>query len=106
VFPYYLLEPYLFAVLWWLSRPGTALNWRAVVPLLLTIDVFIVKAAQSVPSSSLSVIASVLSSFVVGLATGLVTLDLLRTPEAAMHAPTPRLDHRRQVVRAVQDARG
>jgi hypothetical protein len=106
VFPYYLLEPYLFAVLWWLSRPGTALNWRAVVPLLLTIDVFIVKAAQSVPSSSLNVIASVLSSFVVGLATGLVTLDLLRTPEAAMHAPTPRLDHRRQVVRAVQDARG
>ncbi len=105
VFPYYLLEPYLFAVLWWLCRPGNALNWRAVVPLLLTIDVFIVKAAQSLPSSSWGVVASVVSSCVVGGAIGLVTLDLLRTPDAAMQVPAARLDHRRQGVAAVQDAR-
>jgi len=28
VYPYYLLEPYVFAALWWLARPGSALNWR------------------------------------------------------------------------------
>lgn len=106
VFPYYLLEPYLFAVLWWLGRPGNALNWQVVVPLLLTIDVFIVKAAQSMHSNSWGVVVSVVSSFVVGFAAGLVTLDLLRTPEPAMQAPVPRLDHRRQGVAAVQDSRG
>ena len=49
VFPYYLFEPYLFALLWWLARPGSALNWRGRVPLLLTIDVFIVDGASASP---------------------------------------------------------
>ena len=104
VFPYYLLEPYLFATLWWLSRPGSALNWRAAVPLLLTIDVFIVKVASTPPAGSWGVAASVVSSSVVVLALGLVTLDLLRTPVPAAHVPIPR--HRPQCVVAPQDARG
>jgi hypothetical protein len=103
VFPYYLLEPYLFAVLWWLSRPGSALNWRAMVPLLLTIDVFVTKAAALVASGA---VASVASSAVIGLAIGLVTIDLLRAPEPTMQAPIPHLEHRPQGVAAAQDARG
>ena len=106
VFPYYLLEPYVFAVLWWLSRPGTAFNWRVVVPLLLTIDVFVTKAAVVVTPSASGAIASVASSSVVGLAIGLVTMDLLRAPQPAIQAPIPRLDHRAQGVAAAQDARG
>jgi hypothetical protein len=31
---YYLLEPYVFAVVWWLARPGPVAHWRVVVPLL------------------------------------------------------------------------
>ncbi len=103
VFPYYLLEPYLFAVLWWLGRPGNPLNWRAVVPLLMTIDVFIIKAAASAPSPW-GVVASLASSSVIGLSIGLVTLDLVRSPVGAMHVAVPALDHRPQGVGAVQDA--
>ena len=32
---YYLLEPYVFAVVWWLARPGPVARWRVVVPLLI-----------------------------------------------------------------------
>jgi hypothetical protein len=33
--PYYLLDPYVFAAIWWLRRPGRVLHWRLAVPLLL-----------------------------------------------------------------------
>jgi len=33
--PYYLLDPYVFAAIWWLGRPGRVLSWRLAVPLLL-----------------------------------------------------------------------
>ena len=33
--PYYLLDPYVFAAIWWLGRPGRVLHWRLAVPLLL-----------------------------------------------------------------------
>ena len=33
--PYYLLDPYVFAAIWWLGRPGRVLHWRVAVPLLL-----------------------------------------------------------------------
>ena len=81
VFPYYFFEPYLFAVLWWLARPGTALNWRAVVPLLLTIDVFIAMAATASPFSAAGAAESVIASVVVGAAMALVMFDLLRAPD-------------------------
>ncbi|MFZ2032385.1 MAG: hypothetical protein WAW53_01375 [Candidatus Dormiibacterota bacterium] len=104
VFPYYLLEPYLFAVLWWLGRPGNAFNWRAVIPLLLTVDVFIVKAAASSAPNPWGVVASLASSSVIGLAIGLVMLDMLRAPVPAMHAPIPILDRHLHGVTSVQDA--
>lgn len=83
-FPYYLLEPYVFAVLWWLARPGDARNWRALVPLLLTIDVFVIKAALLSPFSAGGVVAGVSSSVIVAAATALVMVDLLRTPASAV----------------------
>ena len=33
--PYYLLDPYVFAAIWWLARPGRILDWRLAAPLLL-----------------------------------------------------------------------
>jgi hypothetical protein len=82
-FPYYLFEPYVFAVLWWLARPGTSFNWRVVVPLLLTVDVFIVMAATASPSSTVGVAESVIASVVVCACIALVMLDLLREPSAS-----------------------
>ena len=77
VFPYYLPEPYVFAALWWLARPGSALNWRALIPLLLTVDVFVVKAALMSPFSAWGAVAGVTSSTALAVAAGLVTFDLL-----------------------------
>jgi hypothetical protein len=36
VWPYYLVDPYVFSAIWWLGRPGTSLNWRVACPALLT----------------------------------------------------------------------
>jgi hypothetical protein len=87
VFPYYLLEPYVFSAIWWLARPGTALNWRAAVPVLLTLDVFIVKAALISPHSAWDVAASLVSSATVGVALALVTVDLLRSTDGFGRMP-------------------
>ena len=105
VFPYYFFEPYLFAVLWWLARPGTALNWRAVVPLLLTIDVFIAMAATASPFSAAGAAESVIASVVVGAAMALVMFDLLRAPD---DSSANRVAHEASYQRSmpiVQDAR-
>jgi hypothetical protein len=104
VFPYYFFEPYVFAVLWWLARPGTALNWRAFVPLLLTADVFIAMAATASPFSTAGAAESVITSVVVGTAIALVTFDLLRAPDDSSalrvaHASSPR------IMPVTQDAR-
>jgi hypothetical protein len=104
VFPYYLLEPYVFAAMWWLSRPGSALNWRALVPLLLTIDVFIVKAASISPFSASGAVEGVVSSTVVGVAVALVAFDLLHSQGHATAADAHRPDHRPQHVPAARHA--
>ncbi len=96
VFPYYLLEPYVFALLWWLARPGTARNWRGMVPLLLTIDVFIVKIAAQIPFTAVGAVTSVLSSAVIVVAIALVTIDLIRLPSPAVHATDRRLESNAQ----------
>ncbi len=104
VFPYYLLEPYVFSILWWLARPGTALNWRAVVPLMLTIDVFIVKAASTSPFSAWGEAASVLSSAVIAVAITMVTIDLLRSPAPSLRADDRHLEHLSPSLPLVQEA--
>ncbi len=94
VFPYYLLEPYVLASIWWLARPGRVRNWRALIPLLLTIDVFIVKIALISPGSPWSIVASLVSSAAVAVALALVSFDLVRSPGSAPVAraviPDPR----------------
>jgi hypothetical protein len=105
VFPYYLLEPYVFAVMWWLARPGSARNWRAVVPLLLTLDVFVVKAALTSPSSTWGVVASLVSSATAGVALTLVTVDLLRSTENVSAARAVLHDHRSRSIATVRDAK-
>ena len=82
VFPYYLAEPYVFASIWWLARPGRAISWRALVPLLLTVDVFIVKASLQAPFSTWGALGGVASSAVLAGAVTLVMFDLLRSPVA------------------------
>lgn len=77
-FPYYLLEPYAFAALWWLARPGSALNWRVAVPLLLTADAFISKQASGLPFDGLGLGEGIASSAVLAFVIVLVTVDLLR----------------------------
>jgi hypothetical protein len=104
VFPYYLLEPYVFGAIWWLARPGSALNWRAAVPALLTIDMFIVMLALLSPESAWGIFASVLASAVMGVTIALVTVDLLRSPAVAAQARPVRHEHHSQAIPAVQDA--
>ena len=103
VFPYYLFEPYVFAVLWWLARPGTALNWRVVVPVLLTIDVFIVMAATTSPAGAAAAAASVTSSVLVAVCVALVTCDLFRAPDGVPAISVER-DASRRRIPVAQDA--
>jgi hypothetical protein len=105
VFPYYLFEPYAFAAIWWLARPGSARNWRAVVPLLLTIDVFMVKTALISPSSTWGVVMGLLSSATVAVAVALVIHDLLSSTENASAAHAVLHDHRHGAIATAQDAR-
>ena len=83
VFPYYLVEPYVFGTLWWLARPGSALNWRAVVPLLVTADVFLAKAGTMPLVAAWAVVEGVGSSAIIAVVVALVTADLIRSPSVA-----------------------
>ena len=89
---------------WWLARPGSARTWRAVVPGLLTIDVFIVKAASISPFSAWGIVAGITSSATVAIAVALVTFDLLRSPEHAVDHVVQRV-HSPQTRPAAQEAR-
>ena len=79
VFDYYLVEPYIFGVVWWLARPGSALNWRVLVPVLLTADVLLLKLGEVVPAGRL-VAVGVASSTIIAVVVAMVTADLWRSP--------------------------
>ncbi len=83
VFSYYLVEPSVLGTLWWLARPGSALNWRAVVPLLLTSDVFLAKAGTAPLVPGVAVAEGVTSSTLIAVVVALVAADLVRSPRAA-----------------------
>jgi hypothetical protein len=85
-YPYYLLEPYVFATIWWLARPGSAANWRIAVPLLLTADAFIAKQDATLPFTGLGLIEGVTSSALLAIVIGLVLRDLLRVHTAPTRA--------------------
>jgi hypothetical protein len=75
-FPYYLLEAYVFAAVWWLARPGSALNWRIAAPVLVTSGAFLAEWAKSLPLSGLGVVEGVVSSLILATVIALVMLDL------------------------------
>jgi len=104
VYPYYLVEPYVFSILWWLARTSKALNWRVTAPLLLTVDVFIVKAASTSPFSAGGATEGVLSSAVIAVAIAMVTIDLLRWPERSTQAADSRMDRLPERIPSTQDA--
>lgn len=87
--PYYVLESYVFAAVWWLARPGSAWNWRIVVPLLLTADVFLGKWAESLPAAGTPFVQEgIISSAILALVATLVLAEFLlgragRTSSAA-----------------------
>jgi hypothetical protein len=83
VFPYYLVEPYVFGALWWLARPRSARNWRVLVPLLLTADVFLAKAGTTLPIGGLWVAEGVTSSAIITVTVALVTADLFQPARVA-----------------------
>jgi hypothetical protein len=74
--PYYLLEPYVFAAVWWLARPGSALNWRIGAPLLLTAGAFLAEWGRSLPASGLGMVEGVVSSLILATVIVLVAVDL------------------------------
>ena len=88
VLPYYLLEPYVFAAIWWLARPGSVLNWRMAGPLLLTADVFISKQASTLPLNGLGLGEGIASSTVLAVVIALVAIDLFRGPAAEPSDPS------------------
>ena len=104
VFAYYLAEPYVLATIWWLARPGGALNWRGLVPLLLSIDVFIIKVALISPFSTWGSIEGVTSSAVIAVAVGLVTYDLLHASANVSAANSIDDQALRQATPAIQEA--
>jgi hypothetical protein len=82
VFDYYLVEPYIFGVVWWLARPGSALNWRALVPVLLTADVLFSRLGEVVSTDWL-IAEGVTSSVIIAVVVAMVTTDLRRSPRHA-----------------------
>ena len=78
VFDYYLVEPYIFSVVWWLARPGSARNWRALAPVLLTADVLLSKLGELVSTDWL-IAEGVTSSLILAVVVAMVTADLWRT---------------------------
>jgi hypothetical protein len=44
--PYYLLDPYVFAAIWWLGLPGRVVNWRLAVPLLVAAGDIVLAAIE------------------------------------------------------------
>jgi hypothetical protein len=103
VYPYYLLEPYVFGAAWWLARPGNALNWRASVPVLLTADVFMAKSAATLPFDGWGLAEGVTSSVILALVVAMVVLDLSRTPAGAQASLSSSRDDQADAIVHVPD---
>jgi hypothetical protein len=78
VFDYYLVEPYIFAVVWWLARPGSARTWRALVPVALTADVLLSRLGELVSTDWL-IAEGITSSVILAGVVAMVTVDLRRS---------------------------
>jgi len=74
------VEPYIFGVVWWLARPGSALNWRVLVPVLLTADVLLSKVSESLSTDWL-IAEGIMSSVLIAAVVAMVFADLWRSPQ-------------------------
>ena len=77
--PYYLLEPYVFGSVWWIARSRSAVNWRMTVPILLTLDLFLLKWAAGSADLNRDVATGLVSAALLALVVGLVVFDLVST---------------------------
>jgi hypothetical protein len=102
VLPYYLLEPYTFAAIWWLARPGSALNWRLAVPFLLTVDVFVAKWGVTLPFTGLGLVEGVVSSAILAAVIAMVVTDLLRARTVSPGEPSKEAAQRRVLSESVR----
>jgi hypothetical protein len=87
--PYYLLDPYVFAAIWWLGRPGRVLSWRLAVPLLLAVEGIVLAAVE--PTLPLArtpgAVDGILASAGMALAIALILAGWLRLPPAPRRPP-------------------
>ena len=85
--PYYLLDPCVFATIWWVGRPARVWSWRAGPPLTLALGGGVLGGVeQSLPLASTPTAASgVAASAVMALAVCAILLDRARArdPSAA-----------------------
>jgi hypothetical protein len=75
--PYYLLDPYVFAAIWWLGCPGRVVSWRLAVPLLLGAGAIVLAAIEPTlplptgPGAVVGIAASAGMAVVIALLFGL-----------------------------------
>jgi hypothetical protein len=75
--PYYLLDPYVFAAIWWLGRPERVVSWRLAVPLLLAAGDIVLAAIEPTlplpagPGAAVGIAASAGTAVVIALLVGL-----------------------------------
>lgn len=78
-YPYYFLEPCVFATCWWLASGKTALNWRLGVPLLLIAVTLMAKTTVSLPLSGLGSLEGVVSSALMAVIVVIVFVDVFHS---------------------------
>jgi hypothetical protein len=80
--PYYLLDPYVFAAIWWLGRPGRALGWRVSAPLLLGAGGIVLAAVEpTLPLPPTPGAADgILASAGMGVVIAIILVEWLRLP--------------------------
>jgi hypothetical protein len=86
---YYALDPYVFAVIWWLGGPGRVLSWRLIPPLLLTGVSLMLSTKQVLPPPPSQVAEGVAASLAMVVAVGLILRDWFASGQPAAVAPSP-----------------
>lgn len=94
-YPYYFVEPYVFVTIWWLARPGRALNWRAVAPLLVTLAMLLAQQSTNHLLTELGVAEGVCASAALLIVLMLVSGDLLLNRMTVSDADSARPRYRR-----------
>jgi hypothetical protein len=79
--PYYLVDPYVFAAIWWLGRPARVLDWRLAVPLLLAGGDIVLAAVE--PTLPLPIGTGAVVGIAASTGMALAVALLFGLPEAA-----------------------